>query len=406
MVRAVPVALLVACLLVGMATGSAAPPPPSHADQLDDDGRTAALEMLGLDSPSRSDVTTQGVDVSTAMAIQRQAARSELDRRALEIAFERTEEEQERRELLFEAATDVEIAISGLRADKRALRSDYVNGTVGTDTYLQGRAEAVARNEQLRTDLELIQRYADRVPQLSMRSRLDALRVALTGADGPVSDRLVATTVGEAPQIRAYVEVSDDGRVLSLISDDQYVREAYRSDLWTPDTTSGVSFDDAVARTNELYPVAFNSSRNIGRGVGEHGAGTFEISMEVREGDIVTYLDGDTRNVFFETQRFALGSIEPGPSVTASDNGTRLVVNRTYDGGPLRIATFDNATGAPADLTAVVAGTGYRTGPDGVVWVLDPAGTTEVVAVGEAGNASVSVLPLRPTLVDVQPVEE
>jgi len=405
MARAVPVALLVVCLLVGSASGFAAPPPSNSSDQLDDDGRTADLEMLGLDSPSRSDVSTQGVDVSTAVAIQHDAARSAIDRRAFEISFGGAEDDQERRELVFQAATDVEIGISGLRADNRALRSDYANGTVGPGAYVRGRAESNARADQLRTDLELIQRYADRVPQLTMRSRLESLRVALTGADGPVSDRLEATIVGEEPTTSVYVRASSDGRVLSVITGEQYVREAYRSDVWTPDTTTGVAFDEAVARTNELYPVAFNSSRNIGRGVGEHGAGTYQISMEVREGDIVTYLDGDTRNVFFETQRFGLAAIESGPAVEASDNGTRLVVNRSYDGGPLRIAAFDNTTRTPVDVTTVVDGSPYRTGPDGAVWVLDPAGSTEVVAVGEAGNVSVDVLPISPTLVDVQPVE-
>jgi len=405
MARAVPAALLVVCLLAATATGTAAPPPQAQTGQLDDDGRTADLEMLGLDATSRSDVTTPGVDVSTAMAIQRDAASSEIDRRALGIAFERTEEEQARRELLFEAATDVEIAISELRTDTREIRSNYVNGTVRTETYVQRRAVADARTGQLRTDLELIQQYADRVPQLSMRSRLDALQVALIGADGPVGERAAATIAGESSPFSVYVDVSSDGRVLSMVSEDRYVREAYRSDLWTPDTNTGITFDEAVARTNELYPVAFNSSRNIGRGVGEHGAGTYEITMEVREGDIVTYLDGDTRNVFFETQHFSLASIEPGPSATATDNGTRLVVNRSADGGPLRVEVLDNATRAPVDVTTVVGDTRYRTGADGVVWAIDPAGPTDVVAVGEAGNVSVTVHPLTPSLVEAEPVE-
>lgn len=420
MARALLVVLLVACSLVGTAAGGApvhqaspatspsspsTPSSPTPAAQIDDD-RPPAVEMLGLASPTRSDVTTQGVDVSTAVATQREAADSAIDRRALEVAFERAEDEQARRELLFEAATEVEIAIAALRSEQRSLRADYVNGTVSTRTYTRNRAMVDVRTEQLRADMELIQQYADRVPQLSMRSRLEALQVALTGTDGPVTDRIRATAVGEAPSVVTYAAVSPDGRVLATVTDDEYVREAYRSDVWTPDTTSGIGFAQAEARTKDLYPVAFNSSRNLRAAMGEHGAGTYRISMAVREGDIVTYLDGDTQNVFYEVQRFRLGLIEPGPSVSDTDNGTRLVVNRTHDGGPLRIATFDNATGEPIDVPVLVDETGYDTGPDGVVWALDTDGRTRVVALGEAGNASVSVVSLQPPLVNVSSVEE
>lgn len=414
MARAVLVALLVACSLVGTAIGAPPAPqstPPSelagpHSTAQFDDDRPPTVEMLGLDGPTRSDVSTQGVDVSTAVTIQREAARSAIDRNTLGVTFERAEDEQARRQLLFEAATDVEIAISELRSDQRDVRADYVNDTTTSSAYVQSRAMADVRTEQLLADLEVIQRYADQVPQISMRSRLEALRVALTGADGPVTDRIRATTVGEEPAVETYAAASPDGRVLAVVSEDEYVREAYRSDVWTPDTTSGIGFAQAEERTKELYPVAFNSSRNLRAGMNEHGAGTYEITLAVQEGDIVTYLDGDTRNVFFEVQRFRLALLEPGPSIIERDNGTRLAVNRTHDGGPLRVATFDNVTGTPTDVPILIGENRYRTGSDGVVWAVAPGGRTSVVAIGERGNASVIAAPLRQTLVNVSSVEE
>lgn len=406
MARAAPVAVLVACVLVMSAIGSAAVPRSSPPAQLDD-GRTADVGVLGLDSPTRSDVAIQGVDVSSAVAIQRQQVDAAVERRALEIAFERTEDEQERRAFLFEAATDVEIATSSLRSEQRDVREGYVNGAITPGTYMRSRALANARAEEWRADLELIQRLADRVPQLSMRSRLEALDVALTGVGGPVTEQLEATLVGEQAPVETYVEVSPNGRVLAMITDGGYVREAHRADAWTPDTTSGIRFDEAEERMGELYPVAFhpNTSRRVARSMSENGAGTYRVSMELREGTITTYLDGDTQNIFFEVQDFHLVQVVPGPSISASGNGTRLVVNRSIDGGPLRVATYDNTTGAPVDVTVLVDDNTYRTGSDGTIWTLDPAGTTEVVAVGEAGNVSVTVPPLSPSLVNVQPVD-
>lgn len=405
MARAVLVALLVACSLVGTAAGGAPALQPSQTAQVDDDG-PADVEMLGLDSPTRSDVTTQGVDVSTAVSMQRESAVAGIDRRALEVAFARAEDEQARRELLFEAATDVEIAISALHSERRDLRSDYLNGTITAEDYARSRAKTTVRVERLQGDIELIRELSNRVPQLSMRSRLEALEVSLTGTSGPVTERVGATMTGEQPSFEAYLAVSGNGRVLAMVSDGEYVREAYRSDVWTPDTTSGIGFAQAEGRMGELYPVAFNSSWNLGTGMVEHGAGTYRITMEVREGNVVTYLDGDTQNVFFEVQRFRLASIEPGPSVSASDNGTRLAVNRTHDGGPLRIATFDNSTGTPTDVPVFVDGREYRTGSGGVVWVVDPEGSTRVVATAEGGNVSLTVVPRSPSLVNVSAVEE
>ena len=406
------VALLVTCSVAGTAIGAApalpstrspGPVEPSPPAQFDDE--LPPVEMLGLESPTRSDVTTQGVDVSTAVETQRTAARAAVDRRALVVAFENAEDEQDRRELLFEAATDVEIAISALRSQQRDVRDDYVNGTMSPDAYARSRTMADVRTEQLQRDLELIQRYADRVPQLSMRSRLEALRVALTGVDGPVTERIRATAIGEEPAVETYIAVSPNGRVLSVVSDDNYVREAYRSDVWTPDTTSGIGFAQAEDRTKDLYPVAFNSSRNLRATMGEHGAGTYQITLVIREGDVVTYLDGDTQNVFFEVQQFRLDGIDPGPAVADSDNGTRLIVNRTHAGGPLRIATLDNTTGAPIDVPVLVGESGYSTGSDGVVWALAPGSQTPVVALGETGNATVTFVPTPQTLVNVSSIQ-
>lgn len=412
MVRtALVVALLVVCSLLGTATGGApalepsSPAQPARAQPLAqlDDGGGEDVEMLGLSAPARTEIATEGVDVSTTVAFQRNAAGAAIDRRSLRIAFQRAEDEQARRELLLQAATDVEIAIASLRATQREARGNYVNGTITSQEYARDRATMAIRAKQLRADLEAIRELAGRVPQFSMRSRLEALRVALTGADGPVTDRVRAAIVGESPAIETYLAVTPDGRVLAVVSDDGYVREAYRSDVWTPDTTSGMGFGLAEQRMSELYPLAFNSTeRNQGTSMVEYGAGVLQISMDIREGEIVTYLDGDTQNVFLEVRRFDLTSIKPGPSVSTAENGTRLIVNRSYDGGPLRIETVDNATGQPADLPVLVDGLRYRTGEDGVVWTLDPAGQTRVVALDEAGNASVTAVPLTPNLIDVQ----
>lgn len=400
--RALLAALLVTLSLVGTASAGPAASGPEVAPQVDTGG-TADVEMLGLTDPARSDVTSQGIDVSTALAAERSATEAEIDRRALQITFERTTGDQARRELLFEAATDVEIAISELGAERRTVRQRYVNETISTDRYVRSRVLTGERAAQLRTDLEAIEMLAGQVSGLSMRSRVESLRVALTGSGGPVTDRVGGAIRGTADPTTVYTAVSSDGRVLSTVAGGQYVREAYRTDLWTPDSTGNIGIDQAAERMAELYPVAFgfNSSRNQGRGIATHGAGTYEITIQIREGTIVTYLDADTGNVFHEVQRFDLVAIDPAAPVVGVDNGTRLVVNRTHDGGPLRIAAYDNATDATIDARVLVGETWYRTGSDGTVWAVAPTGPTRITAVGDSGNVSVTMNPYRPKLVQV-----
>lgn len=394
-----PVALVALTLLAS--AGTVATVPRSRPAAQSGPVPTNGIEMLGLDGPTRSTVATASLDVSTALAIGHVETTAELRRRTLTRQFDGAGDATARRQVLTEAASTVESSIARLRADQRAARTAYVNGTIGPDEYLRRQAIAGARADQLQRELGTIGDLADQLQGVSMRSRLETLRVALTGAGGPVTAQVRAAFTGASDPVTAYVSASADGRALATVQGNQYVREAYRGDLWTPAVTGGIGFDDAIARTGDLYPVAFNSSRNLGRGVAEHGAGTYEISMQVREGTIVTYLDASTEDVFFEVRHFGLSTIDTGQPVVAIDNGTRLVVNRTVEGGPLRIAVSENGTGSTEAVPVTVGGTSYRSGPDGVVWTVAPSGTTRITATGGAGNVSTVIDPDPPTLVDV-----
>lgn len=390
MLRSLLVALLVVCAFAAAPASSAPAVQQPRAVGAPSD-LAAQVTILGLDGPVRTNVTTPSIDVATAVAAQRAVARSELSVRSIEVAFERAADEQSRRELLLEAATDVEIATSSLRSDQRNLRESYVSGDVSTATFLRREAVHEVRARQLLRELETIRSLAEPVPRLSMRSRVRSLEAGLTGFDGPLTTRATDSITGGGPSSELYVSSSANGTAFAAVSDTEYVRQGFRSDRWVPDSTTGLTLDAIETRAGEIYPVAFNSSQTTSRGIQVVGAGIYRVEIGYEGGSIVAYLDGDTRDVFYEVHRQPLDLVEAGPAVEATDNGTRLTVNRTFRGGPLRVAVVDSSTGEPVEATVTVGGSTVTTGQDGVAWTVMPADQAQVTATTASGRTSLVV---------------
>ena len=71
-----------------------------------------------------------------------------------------------------------------------------------------------------------------------------------------------------------------------------------------------------------------------------------------------------------------------------------MKVNRSFPGGPIRIATTDTETGEPVETTVVIAGIDHET-TAGVVWTVSPARARYPVTVsGPTGNFTTTVRPL------------
>lgn len=420
MVRAALLALLVALALplgVAGAEPSLGPASPTTPDRSAPPAGTAShgvgpdavapgrtnldeVAILALEERRRTGFATRGTDVATALAAQRERAGARLDRYALAARFEATGSDEARRALLFEAATAVEIRIETLREDERSLRSRYANRSLPTAAFVTGLAVLDARAEALETRLTTIRVLADDIPQFSMAGRLQLLEAGLLALDGPVRERAMAAMAGDEPPVRVYAGVADAGVVLSTLDGGRFVREAYRADHQETDTVGGTSFSEAVGITERLYaPFAYNQSLTVRNELVGPEAGIYLFTMELRSGLVTAWLDGSTGQVFFEVQERRIAQLEPPEGTSAVENGTRLVANRSYAGGPMRLVVTDAGTGEPVPATVHVADHAVETGPDGVVWTLAPPEVVDVTAEGPAGNVTVSVRPLPPTTV-------
>lgn len=387
--------LLAVLLVLAMPLGVAGAPTDGGAETTPD---RAAVAILTLNDTTRSSVSTASVDVGTTLAARHDAGAARLDRYALAERFSATSEAAARQQLLFGSLTEVDRRIGALRAEEQALREAYANREVDGDTYVRRLARMGARTSELRATIGTIRGLTDQVPQFSMDRRIRRVEASLLGLGGPVRQRALLALVGDGPATRIYVEVGESGVVLSTIEDGRFVRETYRADNFDPETVGRTSFTEAVAITERLYaPYAYNQSLTDRNELVGRGGGIYLFTMGLREGVVSAYLDGATAGVFFEVQERQLALLPDRPTASASANGTRVEVHRTYAGGPLQVTVADNESEAPRQATVYVDGTRFETGPDGTLWTLGPTVPYDVTAVGPRGNVTVSVRPLSPT---------
>jgi hypothetical protein len=167
----------------------------------------------------------------------------------------------------------------------------------------------------------------------------------LIGLYSPVVARTWAASRGETSPVWVFSEATADGVILSTVDGDQYIRTAYRADRRDFETSESFTLDQAVRRTAELYPVAYNSSNSLRTGISGRGEGLYQIDIELEERSLTAFLDSDTREVFYEIHRVRLDRIAQTEGDVVTENGTNLRVTNTFPGGPLSVAVTENATG-------------------------------------------------------------
>lgn len=350
--------------------------------------------MLTVDSPSANDRVSQSVDVSRAVGLQREAAASEIDRHTFEAKLEDAEEGAAERARVRDEIVHLDGRIDELERSESQLRTDYVEGRIHASTYLNGLARLEAEVSGLRDQVETVRlRAEERSVDLDEVATLEA---RLVGYSGPVRERVGATILGEAPTVRVDVRASSNGTTLAMIEDGTHVREAYRTDYRTSNVTGTIPTDELYGSfTNRLVSEVYElepQSTSV-RGV---GLGVYEVEIQGPRASpyltISAYVDGDTRQIFSEVQEREIDQLPPTESVTATADGIQLVVNRSFPGGPLRIATYDNATGVPMSTTVEIGGDRLRTDSDGELWTLAPHRYEfQVTAASSSGNVTVEV---------------
>lgn len=394
MVRPLSVVLTCVLLVTTAGTVPVLSSSPSSAAQ----AASPSGAVLTVDSPDRSGFANRSIDVGSALSMGRTAAAARLDQLSLEESFERTEDTAGQRRLIRQATLELEDRVAELERDARTLRRAYLDRRIDTAGYLRGLARLDARARALKREVGTVSRLADRVPGTTVSDRLAVLQAVLEGYTGPVRQRVAAASRGDAPPTMVYAIAGRNGTALSMLVEDRYVREAHRPDQQTSTSDPEFGINEVIEYLSVLYPGFASSTPALGiTGLPDFNPRAYyRLDIGFDDRAVEAYLDTGSRSVFHEVQVRPLVTPTGSRSVVETENGTTLVVNRTYPGGPLRIATYDDATGQPTSATVTVADRELSTGTDGSVWVLSPRVGFRVTAIRPSGNVSVLVSPLEP----------
>lgn len=376
---------LVTPAIAGPAIG---PPEGPHPAELQNRSNTS--NILRLPETNQSGVDRTDLDLSTALSMQWDAGRSRIDRGALDTRFQAAANESERLAVLLAALDVVRSRIdSAVTAEQRA-RDRYLAGTLSSNGYLTRLGELDARARETMLLVERIESLSDS----DSVEDSEALTFGLLRAEarlalliGPLRSELSDGVSGAGHSPTTYVGASPVGVTLSTVLDDRFVHETTRYDNFASDEPGTVSdAGDALDRWAELYPTVWDPTLVDFTGL----KGAYRASLSFSGGELVTYLDATTLEVYREVQSKDL----PGPPlndpVSESRDGLEVSVNPSYPGGPL-LVTFTTSDGTTPDgavrINGVVVGS---TGADGLLWAVTPSGQFTVTV--DFGDRRVTVV--------------
>ena len=389
-------ALLVALLLV--AAGSAVPA--GVGADATAAGETAPL-IVSINETSnylaipegaveRTGTSDAGLALGTALAADTYAFQSDHSQIAFEQSFRRVNTDREKTAVIRSVVDRTDRRKGALQRRDRAVIRAHANGSMTAAQFARERARITAEADRLQATIQEITRAARdddsySLP-ISVQARLANVAGELEVLQGPVSEHVTLAASGRAPVQQVYVETSSTGYTMAYVTNDSYVRETYLGKQRVDDGTDLFTKSDEPrinvlnTRGHELYPWATKgpfspSNRALGT------SGIYRFSVEFTDGELTSYIDGNTTNVFRESQRHKLSEMPTTNTITNVNGSLRLRVNKTYETGPLHVELMRNGTGVPINGSVSVDGAhAGNTGDDGGLWLVEPSGPDRITA--------------------------
>jgi hypothetical protein len=390
-------------------SSSSALDPAAPVAQTDADGRLRQINVLDVPPASieRWTVDRQYVDLGPALGLSTNATTDDLRTRSMAERVASANTTAERRSRLETALRDLETRVDGLDRRQTDAVAAYGRGEITARDLLVTLVRVRIAAEKLSDRRSRIESLAADTRRFDIdRGRLASISNRLSAFTGPVRAHAQAVLTGETDPHRFYLATGPRSVTVSTVLDETYLRESYRGDLRNG-AGDAIELEVALDIVSSSYPVIWNTTREQTQVFG--GGETYPVRIGHSRGDLTAFVDSDARVVYAEHQRRPLDSMVADRRVEASGGGLRLVVNRTYPGGPAQVRVLDATTGDPVDATVSLSietadatrlGT---TGDDGVLWTLSPYRRYTVVVDGRGESVEAVVDPGSPPRVDAEP---
>lgn len=396
--------LLVFCLLCSGATpvGGDLAQEETTGNQVTITPNTNGTNYLSPINPDTEGYAQVDTDVSSAASIAAQRIHSEHDSRSLEA--ELNDANQSQRENIAEARINrIESRFEEIAQEQEDLHDAYAAGELSERDLFR----------TLLTQRIVIQSQIDNYERAVTNTNLDIERLSQleTLADGLTPEQPVVALAEQAlvtdEQQIVYVQASGEGLVLGTVADHQFTRQATVLDerdfdgrdqfklaqnitIGDDGWATPAGYSEAYERLEELYPWAYDR-RRVDAGEINTLSRIYSLNVPNPQGELTTYFDSATQNVFHENQ---VGFVESYTLEATIDNSTdslRVSLGLTHQSGPLRVTVEDGGR-AVEDATVRIDGAYVgSTDDDGTLWTVQPLSGFEVTTTTPAGeNASIS----------------
>lgn len=350
---------------------------------------TARVELASF-RVRRAEFETVRIGTANTLQVGADAAGHEHRRIAVRQAFGGADTVDDERSVVDRSLIDVRSGAQELENRERAAIRAYSDGNITTATLVRRLARIDAEARQLLETLELVSRLTTRIPTDDFEGPIRDVRGSLEPLRGPVRHRVARALSGEATAVRVHVVASPEGVVLGTLTGGQYLREATD---WTKRNVSAEpeldygDYSDIGARVEELYP--WVTSQRSNPEFDQMGVSTWRFRATHPQGELITYVDTSTTDVYREVQRLDVDDMPSTMTVVRTEGELRVALHRTYPGGPLRLLVEDASTDTVVNANVTVGGHRLgRIGADGVVRTIEPEPpyTINVTATGSTAS--------------------
>lgn len=319
------------------------------------------------------------LDVSGA--VQSDALRLQGAHKRLEVA-ERFETADSETDVSLDVIETLEEDLAGIEQEYRLLFQNYSSEEISTSKLVKEVVRLGVTGQQYRELTEMVQEQHQQPPDLDLRySNLHA-------EVGLLPSPLVSHVDSEfrsTERTPLYVQGGEDSLVLATVVDETYLREALlfgEREVGAPEqfgSGSRTDVADANQRAVDLYPWTMDDSPDPEiRGFGD--SSVYRLEASYSHGELRSYMDGATRNPFYEIHEKNPFSVPATDFTQQTDSGLRLSIESTAPTGPMRIDVLrtDESTGP---ITIYVDGTPVGTVEDGGdIWTVQPRESFQVAA--------------------------